>query len=133
DHDDAREAIAAVLESHGARVEALASGHGVLAALREAGTWPDLLVCDIGLPDMEGYDVLRRVRALEAERGVILAGRMPAIALTGYADPEDRTHALLAGFQVHLAKPVDPRALLAIVARLLERGGRDGKRRGAAS
>jgi ATP-binding cassette, subfamily B, bacterial len=76
-------------------------------------------VCDIGLPDMDGYALLRDVRALEAERDTPLADRIPAIALTGYAHAEDRTRALLAGFQIHLAKPVAPPELLAGIASLL--------------
>jgi ATP-binding cassette subfamily B protein len=63
--------------------------------------------------------VLRRVRGFEAEQRVPLANRMPAIALTGYARPEDRMHALTAGFQVHLAKPALPNELLAAIGRLL--------------
>jgi ATP-binding cassette subfamily B protein len=121
DHEDAREVIAAVLEERGAAVEALATGSAVLERLRGSANteWPDLLVCDIGLPDLDGYALLRDVRRIEAERETPLAARIPAIALTGFAHAEDRTRALLAGFQIHLAKPVDPRELLAAIAGLL--------------
>ena len=121
DHEDAREVIALVLEQHGAEVEALASSAGVLERLRASPTaqWPDLLVCDIGLPEMDGYALLREVRALEAGRDTPLAQRIPAIALTGFAHAEDRTRALLAGYQIHLAKPVDPRELLVGIASLI--------------
>jgi ATP-binding cassette subfamily B protein len=84
---------------------------------REA--WPDLLICDIGLPEEDGYRLLKRVRALEAQRRVPLGERMAAIALTGYAQPEDRMQALVAGFQAHLAKPAQPGVLLATANRLL--------------
>jgi ATP-binding cassette, subfamily B, bacterial len=121
DHEDAREVVTAVLEERGAAVEALGTAGAALDRLRGTATsaWPDLLVCDIGLPDMDGYALLRDVRALEAERDTPLADRIPAIALTGYAHAEDRTRALLAGFQIHLAKPVAPPELLAGIASLL--------------
>jgi ATP-binding cassette subfamily B protein len=121
DHEDAREVVTVVLEQRGAKVEALATGAAVLERLRGSptGEWPELLVCDIGLPDIDGYTLLRDVRRIEAERETPLAARVPAIALTGYAHAEDRTRALLAGFQIHLAKPVDPRELLAAIASLI--------------
>jgi ATP-binding cassette subfamily B protein len=77
------------------------------------------MICDIGLPGEDGYRLLKRVRALEAERRVPLARRMAAIALTGYAEPEDRVQALVAGFQAHLAKPAALKELLATTSRLL--------------
>ncbi|HET9652193.1 MAG TPA: ATP-binding cassette domain-containing protein, partial [Usitatibacter sp.] len=125
DHEDAREILATVLASRGAAVRAFASGTEVLQHLRTAAAsdWPDLLVCDIGLPDIDGYAVLREVRAIEAQRHTPLEARIPAIALTGYAQPEDRTRALLAGFQIHLVKPVEPRELLAGIASLLGNTG----------
>jgi ATP-binding cassette, subfamily B, bacterial len=121
DQDDARELLATVLESKGAGVRAFAGGAEARRWFERTphAAWPDLLVCDIGLPDEDGYAVVRGVRAAEAERRVPLPERMPAIALTGYARPEDRTQALLAGFQMHLAKPVEPRELLAGVAGLI--------------
>ena len=77
-----------------------------------------VLVSDIGLPDVDGYDLVRQVRA----RG-LGARELPAAALTAFARPEDRRRALLAGFQVHVAKPVDPDELLAVVASLVGRTG----------
>jgi len=75
--------------------------------LRIAGEWPpDVLICDIGLPDDDGYGLLRRLRHLPAGE------RVPAIALTAYTRPEDRAKALAAGFRAHLAKPLDPDNLL---------------------
>src|SRR5581483_3899177 len=121
DQDDARELLATVLEAKGADVRAFARGGEARGWFERTPheAWPDLLVCDIGLPDEDGYAVVHALRAIEAERGVPLPERMPAIALTGYARPEDRTQALLAGFQMHLAKPVEPRELLASAAALI--------------
>jgi ATP-binding cassette, subfamily B, bacterial len=121
DQDDARELLATVLEANGASVQVFGTGGAARAWFERTAheVWPDLLVCDIGLPDEDGYAVVHGVRALEADRGVPLPERMPAIALTGYARPEDRTQALLAGFQMHLAKPVEPRELLASAAGLI--------------
>ena len=121
DDEDAREALRMLLTMYGAKVETFESGHAVLDYLRQRSNdhWPDLMICDVGLPDESGYSVLRRVRGFEAERRVSLAERMPAIALTGFARPEDRMQALVAGFQVHLAKPALPQELLAQVRRLL--------------
>jgi ATP-binding cassette, subfamily B, bacterial len=121
DQDDARELLATVLGTKGAQVRSFGLGAEARRWFERTPheLWPDLLVCDIGLPDEDGYAVVRAVRALEAERHVPLPERMPAIALTGYARPEDRTQALLAGFQMHLAKPVEPRELLAGAAGLI--------------
>ena len=125
DSEDAREVLAAVLQDRGAAVEALAGGEDLLTRLRRDPheSWPDVLVCDIGLEGEDGYSVLRHVRSLEAGRGTPLAERIPAIALTGHVRAEDRMRALLAGFQLHLGKPVDPRELYAAIASLLDGGG----------
>jgi ATP-binding cassette subfamily B protein len=122
DDEDARETLRLLLTLQGANVEAFDSGHAVLDYLgaRTNERWPDLLICDIGLPDESGYSVLRRVRGFEAERRIPLAERMPAIALTGFARPEDRMQALVAGFQVHLVKPALPQELYALIGRLLD-------------
>ena len=74
------------------------------------------MVSDIGMPIEDGYTLLRQVRLLPAEQG----GKIPAIALTAYAKEEDRQQALAAGFQRHISKPVEPSALVAAVASLLE-------------
>jgi CheY-like chemotaxis protein len=78
---------------------------------------PDVLLGDIGMPNEDGYSMIRRIRALPPEQG----GRTPAAALTAFARAEDRTAALLAGYQMHLAKPVNPTELIAVVANLAGR------------
>ena len=84
-------------------------------ALEEIGAWkPDVLIADIGMPDEDGYGLIRRVRALSKEQG----GQTPALALTAYARTEDRARALSAGYQVHLSKPVDRSELAAVISRL---------------
>ncbi|HEX6273586.1 MAG TPA: response regulator, partial [Polyangiaceae bacterium] len=75
---------------------------------------PDLLVSDIGMPGEDGYDLIRKVRALPRARG----GDLPAAALTAYARAEDRQRLLNAGYSIHLAKPVEPAELVAVVATL---------------
>jgi ATP-binding cassette subfamily B protein len=89
-----------------------------------------VLICDIALGNEDGHEVMREIRQIEQQRGVPLDGRMPAIALTGLAQPGDRMRSLMAGFQVHLAKPVDPQEL---VSALMTLGGRTGGRSAAAA
>jgi PAS domain S-box-containing protein len=112
DEPDARALIETALEQCGARVTT-ASGvaEALMAFERET---PDLVVSDIGMPGEDGYDLIRRVRALPIARG----GRVPALALTAYARVEDRMRALSAGYESHLSKPVDPAALTLAVAML---------------
>lgn len=76
--------------------------------------WPDILVGDIGMPGEDGYALIRKVRALEKDRG----GAILAVAVTAYAHPEDRARALLSGFQAHVAKPVEPVEFVALIAGL---------------
>jgi CheY-like chemotaxis protein len=78
-------------------------------------TVPDILLSDIGMPKEDGYSLIRRIRNLSGN-----AGRVPAIALTAYARAEDRARALQAGYQLHLAKPVEPMKLIAMVASLVK-------------
>ena len=78
-----------------------------------------MLVTDIGMPDVDGFELLRRVRALGERRG----GNVPAIALTAFARTEDRTRALRRGFRVHVSKPVEPAELIATVASVAGRAG----------
>ena len=113
DEEDTREAMAIGLGRHGARVATASSASEALDAL--ARERPQVLVADIGMAGEDGYALLRKVRALPAERG----GATPAIALTGYANPQDRVDALRAGFQMHVSKPVTPAELAAAVASLV--------------
>ena len=115
DQADARELLQRVLSECGARVLAAGSAGEALNLIAEHD--PDVLVADIGMPEVDGFELLRRVRALTPGR----AARMPAIALTAFARSEDRTRALRAGFQVHVAKPVDPPELVATVASVVGR------------
>jgi PAS domain S-box-containing protein len=115
DEADARELVQTLLEQCRAEVDTASSAADALALL---GTREyDVIVSDIGMPGQDGYAFIAAVRALGAERG----GRTPAVALTAYARTEDRTRALLAGFQSHVAKPVEPLELLVVVANVLTR------------
>lgn len=114
DEPDAREMLSVVLESCEAEVRTAASAAEGLDVL---DAWsPDLLVSDIGMPREDGYEFIKRVRARGPERG----GNVPAVALTAYARYEDRMRALASGFQMHVAKPVEPAELLMVVHSLLE-------------
>ena len=115
DEDDARNLIAAVLQGRGAQVLMAASAAEAVTALQ--ADRPDVVLSDISMRDEDGYDLIRKVRALPPESG----GRTPAAALTAYGRLEDRMKALSAGFQLHVAKPVDPAEVVAVVATL---GGR---------
>ena len=104
DDADSAAAVTAILKLHGCETQTAGTA---AECLRITGEWPtDVLICDVGLPDDDGYGLLRRLRTLpEGER-------IPAIALTAYARPEDRAKALAAGFRAHLSKPLDPENLL---------------------
>jgi PAS domain S-box-containing protein len=115
DEADARNLIATVLQERGATVSLAGSAAEAETMVREQR--PDVLLSDISMRDEDGYDLIRKVRALPADKG----GRTPAAALTAYGRLEDRMKALSAGFQLHVAKPVDPAELVAVVASL---GGR---------
>ena len=112
DDADTCELIATVLGQFGALVKTVTSAKLALEAIEQAR--PDLLVSDIGMPGENGYQLIRKVRQLEAERG----GYIPAIALTAYAREEDRRQAMQAGFQLHFPKPVEPALLAAVLANL---------------
>lgn len=119
DEADMRDVIALVLNLHGARVISVASAGEAFAVITEAMQPPDVLVCDIGLPDEDGYTLLRRVRTWETARGL----QIPAVALTAYAREEERIQALLAGFQIHIPKPLKPSELVNAIASLVEQSG----------
>ena len=113
---DVRQVLALVLELSGATVTPVGS---VREALQVLGTVePHVIVSDIGMPGEDGFALVRRLRAREAADG---GANIPAIALTGYVAPEDRSRLLAAGFQAHLRKPVEPDELVATVASLVER------------
>ncbi|WP_311774819.1 ATP-binding protein [Nostoc sp. 2RC] len=114
DEADVRQWITAVLEECGAKVSAFSSTKEALEALKELH--PDVLVSDIGMPDEDGYVLIRKIRELEAKLG----GCIPAVALTGYARVEDYKEALAAGFQLHIAKPVRAAELIAVVTSLVK-------------
>jgi signal transduction histidine kinase len=114
DNADGRTLTALVLTQAGASVTAVASVREALQMLE--GERPDALVSDIGLPDEDGYGLIRQIRQYEAEHG----GFLPAVALTGFARAEDRARSLAAGFQAHLAKPVDPVELTAAIATITD-------------
>ena len=113
DEEDAREAMVVLLSQAGAAVQSVGSTAEAMDLLRERP--PDLLLSDIAMPGEDGYALIRQVRALAADCG----GRIPAAALTAYATLEDRRKALLAGYDEHIPKPVDPTRLIATVASLV--------------
>ena len=109
DDADGRTLTSLMLTQAGASVKAVALVRDALQML--AVERPDALVSDIGLPDEDGYGLIRQIRQYEVEHG----GFLPAVALTGYARAEDRARILAAGFQTHLPKPVDPVELTAAI------------------
>ena len=115
DEPDARELVERVLQDRGATT--LVFGTALEALDACAVQAPDVIVSDIGLPGVDGYEFIRRLRMSEAQRG----RTTPAAALTAFARSEDRRRALLAGFQTHLAKPIDPLELVVVVAALAGR------------
>jgi signal transduction histidine kinase/ActR/RegA family two-component response regulator len=115
DEPDARDLIKWVLESSQAEVIVGASAADGLELVEHQR--PDVVISDIGMPERDGYQFIRDVRSLPAASG----GKTPAIALTAFARSEDRTRALLAGYQIHLAKPIEPQELVATVGSLVGR------------
>jgi CheY-like chemotaxis protein len=110
DEDDARELIKRILSDCNAQVLTAATATEALHLLQHER--PDLMVSDLGMPEVDGYGLLDRIRALGPSRG----GDLPAIALTAFARSEDRIKALASGFLAHIAKPVEPTELIAKVA-----------------
>jgi PAS domain S-box-containing protein len=115
DEPDARDLITMILQEHGAQVITAASAVEALTALQQQN--PHVLVSDIGMPLEDGYSLIRKIRALHPSVG----GEIPAVALTAYVRLEDRRQALLAGFQNHIAKPVNPTEIVTVVAHLAGR------------
>jgi signal transduction histidine kinase/ActR/RegA family two-component response regulator len=115
DENDARELLVAMLENFGATVRAAASSAAALEILNGNDFEPDVLVSDVGMPDTDGFALIRSIRKLESAR----TRKLPAIAVTAYANPEDRVRALVAGYQNHIPKPVDSNALAAAIVQLV--------------
>jgi CheY-like chemotaxis protein len=115
DESDALGLLRVALEAAGATVVTMASARRALAEIESIPA--DALVVDIGMPDMDGYEFIRRVRTLPNPA----LRDLPAAALTAFARPEDRTKALQSGFELHLAKPIDPGELIAAVRTLVRR------------
>jgi PAS domain S-box-containing protein len=112
DNSDTRDMLKFIFDESGAEVIAAASVDEALEALERFR--PDALVSDIAMPDRDGYELIREVRSREPERG----GKIPAVAITASARAEDRMRVLAAGFQMHVAKPIAPDELIAVVASL---------------
>jgi signal transduction histidine kinase len=116
DEPDTRDAVCLVLSRAGARVVGVGSADEALLAFQQIH--PDVLVCNLALPDEDGYSLLRRIRAV-TDAGT---GFVPAVALTAYAEERDQLRARRAGFQSHVAKPVEPDELLRVLARVARSG-----------
>jgi CheY-like chemotaxis protein len=114
DEDDARELLGRIFEEQGATVTAFAAAKDLLAAV--ATSRPSVIVSDIGMPGMDGFQMIRSLRASESRDA-----RIPALALTAFARAEDRKRSLMAGYQAHLAKPFDVAELVLLVADLVGR------------
>lgn len=117
DEADARTLARRVLEERGAEVVTVASATEALRAVDGGNSGVSVMVSDIGMPERDGYDLIRDMRAMPGAAGLV-----PAIALTALARDEDRERALLAGYQVHIGKPIDPAELVTVIATLTGRG-----------
>ena len=120
DEPDARELAVMALEHRGAEVTAVPSSSAGVSAILSSSPWalPHVLVSDIGMPEENGYDFIKRVRALDPNQG----GRIPAVSVTAYTTPKEVDRAFAAGYQLHVPKPMDPSALVKAVAKLVRRG-----------
>lgn len=112
DNADARELLKVILERSKAQTAVVSSGQAALEAIKDLH--PDVLICDLAMPEMDGYEILENVRRLEPE-----LGHLPVIAFTAAARDEDRAATRLAGFQAHLAKPIEPDELVRTVLQIL--------------
>ena len=118
DQADARILICRLIEENGGRCFVAESGAEALTMVAQEDI--NILISDIGMPDFDGYDLIRKIRSMHLSH----IRNLPAIALTAYARADDRQRALLAGFQMHVSKPVEPRELIAGIASLLNLSGR---------
>jgi CheY-like chemotaxis protein len=119
DQDDARELLQMALAQYGADVVTAGSAAEAYELITTAptGERPDVMVTDLGMPGEDGYSLIRRVREWERERDFYT----PSVALSAYGRIEDRMNALKAGFQMHVAKPVDPAQLDIVIENLIRR------------
>jgi CheY-like chemotaxis protein len=115
DEPEAREVVSAILGEAGAEVAAAANARQAIDLVMQ---WkPNVLISDIGMPNEDGYELIRKLRALSPENG----GQIPAVALTAFARTQDRLKVLSAGYQMHVPKPVEPTELAMVVASLTKR------------
>jgi CheY-like chemotaxis protein len=114
DEADARDVLVMVLQQAGAIVKAAGSFDEAIQALPEVR--PEVLVSDLGMPEHDGFDLIRQVRALGYD-----ANQLPAVALTAFVQKDDAHLARLAGYQVHVSKPVDPHDLTSVIGALTGR------------
>jgi PAS domain S-box-containing protein len=115
DDDDSRKLLGTMLKRYGARVTSTKSAAEALSVFK--AELPDVMISDIGMPDQDGYELIRKIRALPPEKG----GNTPAIALTGYASRKDRERALATGYQQHMAKPIEQADMIKAIAALIGR------------
>ena len=117
DEQDGSALVARILQERGVRTTCASSAQEALGYLQQRSF--DVLLSDIGMPEMDGYEFLKRARQLRRAD----EGHMPAVAITAYARPEDRQRSLLAGYQMHLSKPIEAGELVAGMASLLRLKG----------
>jgi PAS domain S-box-containing protein len=126
DDDDSRNLLSLILNRYGAEVSASSSAAEALDSFMQKV--PDVVISDIGMAEEDGYELIRKLRMLPVQGSLLpglpdsLPDLIPAIALTGYATIKDRDRALAAGYQLHLAKPVEPDELVAAIRNLIRRG-----------
>ena len=123
DDDDSRNLLSLILNRYGAAVISTSSSAEALDSFMQKT--PDVVISDIGMADEDGYELIRKLRMLPLQGSLLpqqsaIPLLIPAIALTGYATIKDRDRALAAGYQLHLAKPVEPDELAAAILSLLE-------------
>ena len=119
DDADTRHLVKVILERSGAHITVAGSGREAFEVIKN--TRPDVLICDLGMPEMDGYELLQKVRHLDPE-----VGNLPAIALTASARNQDRIRTRQAGFQAHLAKPIAPNELIKKIIELVDRSHAGG-------
>jgi len=116
DDDDSRKLLGTMLKRYGAQVTSTKSAAEALEVFENEV--PDVIISDIGMPDQDGYELIRKLRAMPVEKG----GKIPAIALTGYASRKDRERALNSGYHQHMAKPIEQADMISAIAALVGRG-----------